>query len=80
MKRETPYSRLLDKIKEFCYHDIKHAKTVFMERYNANAWGGMYHRIQAAERLGYEVVLKNNDGAIEVWYREKPNIPFSWTI
>ena len=81
----NPYTRLLNNIKKWvdnleCRHEV------FMWRYPKEKldllWKleDLYHRVSAAEQLGYEVVLEaSEEDGLTVKYRKKmPPIPFEW--
>lgn len=85
-KRISPYTRLLNEIKEFLSNNIKYRHEKLMWRYskksleNKTAWdlSQLWERVQAADQLGYDVQLKANDSGLEVSYIKKINIPFHW--
>jgi hypothetical protein len=83
-KRKNPYVMLLDEIKEHCRKiRFRHTKAMFWYRKEALATGfrldDLYQRVQAAEQLGYDVVLKAEDDGLHVQYVKKvPQTPYSW--
>lgn len=75
-RRKNPYEMLLEEFKEYA-NKVEHPKTKQMWRYTEDglkkAWflGNLLQRVMAAEQLGFDVMLKNNDGSLEVQYVEK---------
>jgi len=83
-KRISPYTRLLNQIKQFVADNIKYRHKKLMWRYPKKrlneGWNldDLHERIQAADQLGYDVQLIANDSGLEVHYIKKINIPFGW--
>lgn len=85
-KRIGPYTRLLNEIKDYCYK-VKYRHKKIMWKYpkdNLDAHWKMvdlYHRVAAAEQLGYEVVLSACDEWLTVSYvKEVPEIPYEFRL
>ena len=73
----NPYTKLLHKIKEFCFN-IKYPYLISMWFYEKNSlkttqWKllDLYERAAAAEQLGYEVIIAAEDDGLNVYYRKK---------
>jgi len=85
MKRTNPYTRLLTEIKDWM-REFKCSKTVTMWTYPKeklkNVGWNLYdlrERVDAAEELGYDVLLKSTPDGLKVMYQKKaPFIPFEW--
>lgn len=81
----TPYDRLIDSIREWCFK-AKHRHTVIMWVYpNARLGEGwsleeLAHRVQAAQQLGYDVQLvwAGDEGLRVVYKKQLPDIPYGW--
>lgn len=85
-KRKNPYEMLLEEIKLFL-NKIYYRKNIFMWRYPkeslSQGWNleKLSWKVEAAEELGYEVLLQSDDDDLKVVYREKiPDRPwrFDW--
>ena len=81
----NPYTRLLNRIKSFCFK-LRTRRTVYMWNYPKNrlneGWtlGDLYERAQAADQLGYDVIVETSPGSgITLKYVERlPAIPLDW--
>ena len=87
MKTINPYQRLLEEIKDFCLR-VKYPKRIdigwfYPKKSLADGDGfplqNLYYHVQAAEKLGYDSVLRINDqGLTIVFVEKKPDIPREW--
>lgn len=80
----TPYQRLLESAREFATA-VEHPHTKLMWTYPKDKLNTGWHltdlaeRVAAANQLGYDVKLVNQDGALQVWYVKKmPNRPWDF--
>lgn len=83
-KQITPYQRLLESAREFAAA-VEHPHTKLMWTYpkdKLNAgWGlaNLTERVAAAEQIGYDVKLVNQNGALQVLYVKKmPTRPWEF--
>lgn len=83
-KPKTPYQRLLEDIKKWCYKvRCRHEKIMWMypkKRLN-EGWnlGDLYERTMAAEQLGYEVrLIANSEGLTVIYKKQVPDVPYEW--
>ena len=80
---ETPYSRLLNKIKKFS-EELKLAHTANMFAISKQDLGKSYgfqdiwERTMAAQQIGYEVVIKADLEGIHINYRKTVSVPTMW--
>jgi hypothetical protein len=78
-KRKTPY-QVLQEIGRDYANAVTYPRTRLMWRYTDKDFlPDLNQRIQAANQLGYEVVLEVKDGQIHVYYQKKrPERPFEF--
>jgi hypothetical protein len=83
-KRENPYQMLMNEIISFC-EKVKYRHTVTMFSIQKEKLGEVWSlkeisdRVQAAEQLGYDVVLKMYQGYLNINYVKKiPDTPIQW--
>jgi len=83
-KRVNPYTSLMERFKEFgqkiAYRHTRLMWTYPAEKLNDH-WklASLKERVVAATQLGYDVVLRENDGALQVFYvKQAPELP--WEI
>ena len=87
MARKNPYQMLLEEIREFCVK-ICYPKRTDMYYYKIESVneGGcfdlkdLYHRTQAADQLGSEVIVKATDKGLEFQYVEKRPESMPWRV
>ena len=79
----NPYQRLLDKIVSFC-DSLKYRHTVLMftypkEELDSN-WNmkQLYERVATADQLGYDVEIRSTSNGLEMWYKQRIDIPIEW--
>ena len=87
-KRQNPYQRLQEECRKWA-KTVVYAHERLMWRFPAKTlhtdrWGlvNTAERVQAADQLGYECVLRwrgGEDGGLEVVYRKRPDSP-PWSI
>ena len=85
MKRKNPYTALLEEIKDFV-RKIKYPPTTSMYFWSLDkltsdkSWrlDDVYQRTQAAQSLGYEVIIKSDEKGMEMKYRKIAQIPGWW--
>lgn len=81
----TPYARLLTAFRKF-FDEVRYPRTRLMWKYPkdrlAEGWNleHLSQRVAAAEQLGFEVVMKNTNGDLEVLYRTKRPDDKPWEI
>lgn len=77
MKRETPYSRLLKAVRDYVL-SVESPHKVTMWTYPkeklTTAWSlaDLHQRVAAANSLGYDVVLYDNESGLVVKYVMRP--------
>lgn len=75
--RITPYARLLDEFRKFA-SAVEYPTRKIMWTYETAKLGEgwslveLHQRVQAAEQLGYDVVLRSVPDGLRVEYRKKP--------
>jgi hypothetical protein len=73
----TPYQRLKDESRKYCF-DVEYRHKVEMHYYRDAKKGGTWklddlaHKVDAAKQLGYDVQLENKDDGLHVYYRKQP--------
>jgi len=84
-KPKTPYQRLLEDAREFA-GQVKYRHEKLMWRYPKEklntgwALNDLAERVSAADQLGYDVILRNSDDGLSVYYRKKvPDTPYAWS-
>lgn len=84
-KPKTPYQRLLEDAREFA-GQVKYCHEKLMWRYPKEklntgwALNDLAERVSAADQLGYDVILRNSDDGLSVYYRKKvPDTPYAWS-
>lgn len=78
-KPQTPYQRLYGVLMEFA-RSVFSPKMIRMWRYDRISIEGdatwklsnLTERVAAADQLGYDVIIRNEDGNLVVYYRERP--------
>lgn len=77
-KRESPYMRLR-RIGVEWINEVRYARIISLWTYPKaklrEGWGlaDLYERIMAADKLGYDVILRATDAGIEAKYRKRPS-------
>lgn len=73
----TPYQRLLDVMRE-AWNEVQYAHRVEMwfwpkDKLTAN-WrlDTLAERVEAANQIGYDVILENTSSGLSVFYRKRP--------
>ena len=80
----SPYTTLLNEIKEFCRKlRYPHEETMFLYPKSdlSKNWSlsDLYERTKAAEQLGYDVIVQAHEKGLSVIYRKRnPTIPYMW--
>ena len=79
----TPYARLLTRAKELA-RAVKYPARRVMWTYPKakinEGWtlGDLMQRVQAADQLGYDVLVRSNDEGLRVEYVKRPDVPWDW--
>lgn len=81
--RKNPYTELLQRVRRFAM-DVAHRRVRTMwnypkEKLSAN-WrlDDLAERVQAADQLGWDVLLKVKDGALHVEYHQRVTVPMEF--
>lgn len=79
--RETPYNRLLRIARQFALnaaHPQRRTMWSYPKEKLAGSWrlDDLAERVQAADQLGHDVRLKVVEGALQVEYVKRPEVPF----
>lgn len=81
-KTITPYQRLLDEIHDLVFK-WRHRHTVSLFtipvsdlKTKSFTMLDVYHKVQAAQDLGYEVVLEVGSDRLYAFYKRKVEVPF----
>lgn len=83
-KQPNPYQRLMREAFGWAQNIVyRKRKTLWMYPIDRlrDGWplDGLYHRVLAAEQLGYDVQLEATDDGLMVKYVEKaPPMPYGW--
>ena len=85
-KPKTPYQRLLEEASDFA-RKVKFAHIRLMWFYAKERLGDslsldhLNERVQAADQLGYDVILRSTERGLEVLYRKQmPTPPWNWNV
>ena len=78
MKRENPYTRVLNKAKEYA-KKVSSPKDIYAEYYELEKinkmvtfqLGDLYFQTKTADALGYDTILKATEKGLEIHYVEK---------
>ena len=81
----NPYTRLVEEVRDWArgvVYPRQRAMFFFAKGAPQNGWrlDGVVERVQAADTLGWDVVLEvDKDGGLWMKYRERPGIP-PWQV
>lgn len=83
VKRKNPYQVLLEEFKRFIgkVKYPKKAEMFFIRKGNLNAvytLDDVYHKVVAAQSLGYKVVLEAKPDGLKCMYEMKAEIPWRY--
>lgn len=85
-KRKTPYQHLLEAAREF-YYSLPHGHKCHMFFWPKNrlrdGWTlhEVWERTQAADKLGFDVIVRADDDGLRMSYRKKlPDAPYEFKV